>query len=276
MSATGDDAAKVRELGWRQGSVLPPSLFSAVKEATGLDFKEGESFPVVISQDCDVVHRSYVEEPEVEIIRAVLVPKADGNFRYAKSARRLHLEAQIKGVPSPVQFASLDKKSIKRPILEGDPPDTQVTLNDPETRLLAAWLAKRYRRDSFPDEFDGRLQRSGALEAMRRLLTRWGGNISGVFVLVRPDKELSPAERYELALWAIVPNELYGNASIRSTLEDDFLVKLTAMLTTVDGITLVDAMVVSDADFTLRDVRQTRRMDFDSLSYRDDTTIAKT
>ncbi len=276
MGTPNGDPEKVRELGWRQGSILPPSLFLALEEVTRLDFKEGESFPVVISQDCDVIHHSYEEEPEVEIIRAVIVESADGNLRHAKSARRLDLDVQVKGSKRIVRLRAQDKRSLDRRILERAAPDANVTLSDAATRLLAHWLAKRYNRDSFPDEFDRRLHDSPAWATIRKLLAGWGVSISGVFVLVRPDTELPPEKHYELTLWATVPSEYYDDAAIRASLEEKFLDKLTTMLSTVDGIKLVDAMVVSEEDFSVGDIKRNRKMDFDSLSFRDDTTIAKT
>ena len=264
MTNTNPDASKVRELGWRQGSVLPPSLFVAVEAATGLSFKEGESFPVVVTQDCDVACDNYEDEPLVEIVRAVLNEKPDGNLRHFKSARRLQVDALVDGTPRLVQFNTVERRFLDRRILEGAAPDDRITIQPKDVPSLARWIAYRFRRASFPDAFDRRLD--SAKKELRKLFSAWGDGISAVFVHVHPDNELPDTEVYELTAYLTVLAEVSDAAYEK--LENELLPKCQEILDGIQGITLVDLMLVSEKVFTLDDARQSRRMDFDSITYK--------
>jgi hypothetical protein len=271
LANKGEDASKVRELGWRQGAVLPPSLFAAVQGATDLTFKEGESFPVVVSQDCDVAHQSYTQEPDVGIVRATIIPYPNGNFRYAKSARTLHTDCSLDGAQKTLELKAQDRRRLDRRILEGSGPDNKVVLKSEDVVLLGRWLANRFRRASFPDEFDRRLADSGSKEALSRLFAKRGVDISGVYVLLRPDNELSSKDSYELTVWLTVPKHIFDDQTRRESLEETLRSPCESILRRTPGFRVVGIMLVSEEFFSLNDVRYSRRMDFDSLTYRSST-----
>jgi len=268
LANNGEDASKISELGWRQGAVLPPSLFAAVQEATGLTFKEGESFPVVVSQDCDVANDRYTQEPDVEIVRGTIIPNQNGNFRYAKSSRTLHTDCILNGVQRNLELRAQDRRRLDRRLLEQAGPDNKVVLKSEDVGLLGRWLANRFRRASFPDEFDRRLADSGSKKALYRLFEKHGADVSAVFLLLRPDTELARKQEYDLTVWMTVPKHIYDDNTKRETMEEKLLAPCLAILNTTPGFRVGGIMLVSEEHFTLHDVRYSRRMDFDSLTYR--------
>lgn len=263
-----EDASKVRELGWRQGAALPPSLFAAVQEATGLTFKEGESFPIVVSQDCDVANDRYTQEPDVEIVRATIIPYPNGNFRYAKSARILHTDCTLNGVQKNLELRAQDRRRLDRRLLEQSGPDNKVALKSEDVVLLGRWLANRFRRASFPDEFDRRLADSGSKEQLTKLFSKRGADVSGVYVFLRPDAELLKKDDYDLTVFLTVPKHVFDDKTKREGMEENLRGPCEAILQRTPGFHVGGIMLVSEEDFSLDDVRKSRRMDFDSLTYR--------
>jgi hypothetical protein len=80
-------AAWGRGTPWRQGHVLPDD---AAKAAGLLADVPGGAVAVVVSHDCDLAQDPSVE-PVAEVIVGRRIATADGNYTYAKNARRLHL-----------------------------------------------------------------------------------------------------------------------------------------------------------------------------------------
>ena len=66
------DASSIKRNKWRQGALLPNELVDKLREEDGILPRGLEAdaniVAVVISQDCDVVHRCFKTEPYVEII----------------------------------------------------------------------------------------------------------------------------------------------------------------------------------------------------------------
>jgi hypothetical protein len=275
LSDSDDDASTIKVRGWRQGSVLPPSLFETLHDLTGLEFRPEDHCALVANQDCDVVSRSYNAEPSVEIVRAVRKSTVDGNLLYAKSGRKLQIELAHEGGTAPFEMSIHERVSIDRKVLEGSDPDSSKLLSEEQKRLFAGWLGRRYTRHPFPDCFVERLKQKPYSENLRDLFKTWGDHISGVFLLLNRDDDLPPEESYVVTGWATVPTDIFNDEEIRSKLEEEFQPLLESILGAFQGIDLQDAMVVSEEDFTLDDLRRTKRLDLDNLSYRDDTPIAK-
>jgi hypothetical protein len=278
LTDDSSNPAQVKQLGWRQGSILPPELFQEVSIATHLEFYEGKAYPIVISQDCDVVHHSYSDEPFIEIIRATFVERSDGSLQSAKSYRKLHLELVATDSHKPFQLSIHERGLIDRRLLEKYGPSKDLTVLPDDIRLLANWIAQRYRRDSFPDEFMRRISEKKGKKRFKTLLEKQGILITGIFLLLNSFEELTIGTPYEVTIYATVRTQTYDDDLQRQHLEDNFLDNFTDLLKGSSGIEVVNSFLVSEADFSLDDVRNTQRMDFDSISYADekDGDIAKT
>jgi hypothetical protein len=274
LGDSDNGAETINERGWRQGSVLPPSSFESLSALCGAEFNPGQHCAIVVSQDCDVVHCSYKTEPNVEIVRGVRRKRLDGNLTFGKSGRKLQLELSTADGPMVFELSIHERYSIDRRILEDTEPDASVSLSNREKRTLAGWLAKRYKRHAFPDEFNRRLKEQPHSDDTRNLFKAYGQEIEAVFVLLQPeDDELPVAESYVVNLWAVMASEDYDDIETRTRLENEFIHPLETSFGGFTGIELGAAMLVSDEDFSLADVGRTRRMDLDDLSYRDDSPL---
>ena len=166
-----------RETPWRQGHVLPDEA----SKALGLSHSESpeRTFIVVISHDCDLA-QAVGKEPFVELIigRVIEAIKSDS---HAKSPRRLQIEFQGSEGPIAAEILATDKKFVKKNDLAPFDPKTDVALDAQGLSILQRWLAVRYRRSAFPDEFERRLKDSKLPRRIEKALDTAGKYVVAVF-----------------------------------------------------------------------------------------------
>jgi len=141
-----------RDTPWRQGHVLPDDGAKALGLLSDVADTE---VAIVVSNDCDLAQDPSVE-PSVEVIIGRRIGAADGNFSYAKNARRLHLTFSGGSQRLIAELIARFKISIKKEQLVEYEPVKTTKLTVVEHTILQRWLASRYRRAAFPDEFDKR------------------------------------------------------------------------------------------------------------------------
>lgn len=143
-----------RETEWRQGLVLQHQAASAL----GLTCAEDpdSTVVVVISHDCDIANHAE-SEPMVEVIvgKRIASLGADSN---AKTARRLHVEFQTDEGAVAVELVAVHKVSVEKHRLLSTTPRAGWALAPEGLATLQIWLAARYRRAAFADEFERRLK----------------------------------------------------------------------------------------------------------------------
>jgi hypothetical protein len=137
-----------RDTPWRQGHVLPQEAVSLLLP----DLTE-TVIVIVISHDCDIAQDPAVE-PTVEVITGRPVREVDGNFTHAKNARRLHLTFSRGTKQLSVELEASRKTAIEKHQLRHFRPVETVQMTAAERTILQRWLAARYRRAAFPDEFE--------------------------------------------------------------------------------------------------------------------------
>ena len=139
---------------WRQGHVLADE---AVAEF-GLVSSGGpnNTVVVVVSHDCDITADA-VREPLVEIVVGRRIDRlgADAN---AKTTRRLHLPFLQGDTVVPVEFEITTKAPLKKEAVLATKPRADMSLSAKAREILQRWLAARYYRTAFPEEFETRLK----------------------------------------------------------------------------------------------------------------------
>lgn len=167
-----------RDTPWRQGHVLTNESSVALGVVPAED--SGTALAVVISHDCDVA-QSPDSEPIVEIIVAKRVQAADGNFTHAKNSRRLHLECVIDGAETCLDMQAQGKVGIKKSALAAHKPAANVVIKPEDRSVLQRWLAARYRRAAFPDEFERRLNVTGVAKRIAKIVEPLAKELVAVF-----------------------------------------------------------------------------------------------
>lgn len=129
------------------------------------------------------------------------VAQKDGNCTHAKNARKLHIEfegdAAFWG-----EFEATGKVFISKQDLNGFTPTTDSRLSAEGYAIFQMWLASRYRRSAFPDEFERRLTKETKLaEKIAKAVKPQGELIVGIFFDVDGGEEIcrdGPDDTYTL------------------------------------------------------------------------------
>ena len=161
----------------------------AVK-SLGLTLTEfpNDTLVIVATHDCDLVQIPD-KEPNIEIVVGHRIHGLDGNYTYAKSSRTLHIGFDG-NQPFMAEFVITDKRSISKYALIDFIPVAEFKLSSAGLAIFQRWLASRYRRSAFPDEFDSRLKSTGIAERISKAIKPHGELITAVFFDVDEGKEI--------------------------------------------------------------------------------------
>lgn len=300
-----DDSAaqQIAGTGWRQGSVLPPSLVERLRDDLQIpnaclprttksrwrSFKILRQFWdyfwlrqsrskelnvktdlwVVVTQDCDLVHPSFEKEPEVELVRlAALSPESkDGNLHWGDNPRVFQFYDPQSGDDQILFETQIhDRARVHRRYLADSSPDLARTLDPENIKRLCRWISQRYVRAAFPDEFNRRIKQT--LDKLEdKKLKKKGDVLSGIYMLLDSDDELTKGEKYGIIVWATMKSGDYEDSEKRRTAQE-LVDAIEAALSGCDGIEIKDVHLKSEQQVTLDDLRLLKRWDYDSLSLR--------
>lgn len=167
-----------RDTPWRQGHLLDPDAV----EALGLSHATGPENTIVIvaSHDCDIAQHPD-KEALVEVIVGRVVPDKDGTYTHAKNSRHLHID--FEGASFWGEFEATQKCCIDKHKLNDFAPRSDAHLSPSSHAIFQMWLASRYRRSAFPDEFEKRLTSKELKlhEKIAKAVKPHGELIAGVF-----------------------------------------------------------------------------------------------
>lgn len=166
-----------RQTPWRQGHLLPAEALQLIELP---DADPPYDIAVVISHDCDVAQLP-VTEPMIEVIYGRRIDQAGGNYTHAKNARRLHLPITGGRSAANIDLIATNRALISKDKLAEYQPDISTVPTASERSILQYWLAARYRRSAFPDEFDRRLGDTGIRERLTKILKPSGEHIAAIF-----------------------------------------------------------------------------------------------
>jgi hypothetical protein len=115
----------------------------------------------------------------VELVIGRRIEDVDGNYTHAKTARTLHI---IFDGPAPLlaEFIATDKYHVAKEALAEFEPEAGFRLSPENRATLQRWLASRYHRSAFPDEFENRLKGASLAKSLRKALKPHGALISAV------------------------------------------------------------------------------------------------
>jgi hypothetical protein len=268
MSNAGDDSEgpRIKGLGWRQGSIVPPELAGQISEAAKLPAMDpAQDLVIVVSHDCDVTHNSLSDEPHVELLLAKLRPETtvDGSLRHGRNPRRLQFRVRVGGEVRLAEARGHERILVDRQELLGHRPDPRRVLDGGAPGEIANWLAKRYIRAAFPDAFEQRIRPSK--KAVRKALKSDGEDIQAIWIAADSWDELPEGSSYHILIVATMADTDFGDEAKRKKAWVA-LGKVEAKLHDCDGVVIEDATLKNETEVTLDDVRSMRRFDFDYLS----------
>jgi hypothetical protein len=193
-------AAWDRKTPWRQGHALTNE--AAVALGLVSEKAVATAIVMVVTHDCDRTQDPEVE-PSIEVIIGARVAAANGNFTHAKNPRRLHLPCMENGSAMYLELLATGKREIAKDHFAARLPNTSLEVTPNNLSILQRWLAARYRRAAFPDEFEDRLRRTGVGERIKRILEPLGTHLVAIFFDVDEGKEVErngPDDPYMLGI----------------------------------------------------------------------------
>jgi len=229
---------------------------------------------MVITHDCDCV-TDEESEPLLEVMIGTEIGKADGNFSYAKSTRKLHLK--LSGCDKSIELIARTRASIPKSAVADIEPAGGWTITDEEKRILRRWLGARYDRPSFPNELVHRIR--PVQSTFREAAKADGADIIGIFVDFEPKYELphDGAEPYEFIIEVVYPStkpEADAAAAriaecLRRRFEEIYKIMETDAGLQWTGIELTRCSVTTDITFTYDDALSFYVYRLDEFSLRD-------
>ncbi|MFM9967826.1 MAG: hypothetical protein ACKVQK_05440 [Burkholderiales bacterium] len=264
-----------RDTPWHQGNVLPDDACKAL----GLSHAESAEriFVVVVSHDCDLA-QDPGKEPFVEIVTGRIIGAIKA-YGHAKSARRLHIEYSGQQGPLAVELSAVDKVFVKKNDLAPFDPRTDVNLDAQGLAILQRWLAARYRRAAFPDEFERRLKETKVPRRIKRALDTAGKHVVAIFFDVDGGEDIQhhgAADFYCLGIQLLYDtgmNESDAEAAARraaNEIEKAFESAFQGKDQAWKSIRLEYCDVISDQAMSYRDSRLFKQWRLEYISLEDD------
>lgn len=262
-----------RDTPWRQGHLLT----SETCKTLGLCHRDypDRTLVVIATHDCDLAQLPEFE-PIIEVIVGKIIEKFDGNLTHAKNSRRLHIEFNG-DVPLLAEFVATDKQRIKKEILSDYLPCTENQFTPENYNIYQRWLASRYRRSAFPEEFERRLKETKLASKIAKTLEPLGANIAGIFFDIDGGEEIrrqGSDDPYTLDIYILYSAEpdlmAAAAAAIKAAeiIKQAFTEKLYNLTKTWQHIELRACDVVSETALTYHDFKRLKswRLEHMSLS----------
>jgi hypothetical protein len=261
-----------RDTDWRQGDLLTREAAAALGLVAAVD---EERRVIVITHDCDLPHGS---ELCVEVIVAEMVVKEDPQLSYAKNPRRLHLAYEgINAAPLILELRHGDRRSVpKGDFAERAVKDHSLALPVDAKRVLKQWLAARYGRPAFPNEFEKRLRKGKVERKIAKILEPDAKYLVGLFFDLGEQRgtEAVEGEPYALSV-SVVYDANEGGADARGAAER-VAMQLRELFENTYGkpdvateIALDACEAVADTYLTLADLRRVDQWRLEYISLRD-------
>lgn len=262
-----DFSARIDEHGWRQGSFLPPELIASASPIGGAPILTSDGcLHVVVTQSCDLVNKKIEDEPWCEVLCLRPIPKLLSFRENGRNPRFLHLPVQQNGITSYFEAAAKDRLFLPRKALEMRPPLTTIEIDNRYLEVLTDWLAKRYTRPAFPNNFNHRLKAQES--QLKRLLDEGHGLFRGFYLRMNDYGELSDDKPYRIKLLLVAHVEALKE---QETDVAQIAKALEGILGKCGGIEVVEVLVLSENQTSLKTTDDYLPWNnFDYLSVRDE------
>lgn len=191
-----------RSNGWQQGSFLTPETVSLLVQQGKIPDTQNQCI-VVVSHDCDVANQNLDDEPNVELIHGLVLSEVNGNFSWSKSPRTLHLDAEWQGRPKSIELKSTKKFSLEKEWLGEHLPDSNWDISQVAKNTLRSWLAVRYNRAAYPDDFNDILDKKKLKKGIAKILEPTQKLFSGLYLTFEEDFDSCGEKIYKLNLFLV-------------------------------------------------------------------------
>lgn len=241
--------------GWRQGTSIPTDLPGLQTEALALcrPLDPGDLL-IIVSQDCDLVHDSFEEEPYVEVIVVRQIPQTayDPQRMDGKNPRRLQFESTISGHTFLYEAWAAERRFIDRRVLCAGWKE-YISVEERTLKVMRKWLARRYNRTALPSAFNGRV--NAAQRKITDKLKSKGKLISAVLLGINTLDELPDDKPYEVTLHFLMRDTDYAAVEKRKEVLSALDATRTALVQ-CKGVNVDTAEILVEEDLRVSDIRR--------------------
>lgn len=222
---------------------------------------------IPILYDCALVDSCFIKEPWVQVILGVEC-SGDGNFKYAKNPRKLHLPVDISGESSYLEFSSVGILQLDREtLLSNTEPCQNITWINSSKEILLDWIADRYRQATFPDSFNRRVYSVANLLKRTYKKEDFVEYCAGIYIKLNDDEELPDSALYSVTIIILIPDDA-PLRKIRQEKIDQSMIQLLAQnFNTAKGITVSSIDILPEGEFTKKIERQFKKLSLEHHSY---------
>jgi hypothetical protein len=247
----------IKANGWRQGSLIPQSqhhLFAVCRA-------QSDERLLVLSQDCDLTNDDFQKEPKIELIILKQALELNGNYRFTKNPRELHLN----GLGESLWIVQIHRRHwVNRKKLLHLQPD-QCPLTKESINLLIRWVVRRYNRTALADELNNRLSKiKSRIDKILNNLDKLG--VLALYINGNIDLELEADKKYEIK-FVVLRNDGQSNETEISKLMDEMENALESCSISMEFDVLTDEV------FTYSQFTQMRLFDADAISWKNNSAI---
>lgn len=256
------------ELGWRQGSLLTPSIDDRLTDSAHYDILE-EARLLVVSQTCDLVQGDMDREPFFEVL--CLYPmdrKPGGECADGKNSRQLEFSCTVTGHDAQHWLAFPYKRHLvdRQTLLDYKP---QGFLEDKHAlTMILSWLARRYTRTAFPEAFVEQINQPRRRSPISKKFARLNPYIANVYIRLNPFREISGDEIYDIELLLVMEAEKFENSAHFDECTE-IKNQLEYQLNQCDKIEVTDINIESTSGVTFDDLKGFREWDYSYLTFRE-------
>lgn len=216
---------------------------------------------MVVSQSCDLVHHDLGNEPSAVILLLKSVSSGKSEVMHGRNPRLLHFQAAD---GSWFEAWAWNQIVIPRDHLAEKVAAAGMELAPKVLRGVLDWLAKRFTRIAFPDDFNDALKPKS--NAIGKLLKKNHELFTEILLHVSPFDELGPDQHYELACYLLMAEEIHDEPT---QLADACAVAVKLEKLFKDcGIEVLACNPVSEKELTVAELNELVRWDYDHLTNR--------
>lgn len=257
--------------GWRQGSIVRQEDLAQILGSSVED--EADLVAIVASQSCDIANNNYVSDPLIELSIGRIIEKPNGNLTFNKNPRALHVQlqecAESLDVSNDIflELKAFEKATVDKNALAGLVPDSDRVLVNKQLDGYVSWLAARYSRPALPTEFNNRMADADPKDKRKKKAKAVNEHLSGIYVEIIPDEEISQDENYRVNLLGLVSADFDGDKSKVETSIEAF-----AEIMRKAGME-VNPVVRKEDQVSVALIKRFKRFYYDDLSYKSDTDL---
>ncbi|MBL1458857.1 MAG: hypothetical protein COA34_013535 [Methylophaga sp.] len=265
----------LKSKGWRFASCFNDGVAALLCERIQGDHRIDNCFYINVTQDCSIINPNIDAEPFIEYLTAIPIPKENGMFINARNIRKLHIEIDVNGQVGWYELNMGLRGFISRENIDGCDPSLGIKLTPESERILKRWLANRYIAQTFPDDFNAKINhllKNSKAPLVKIFDSDIGRACHSILISLDPnDRDLEKGESYDVVLVL-----LFSEAKAKEIGFDamDFLAnEVEKTLINIDGIGPVSVNSLSESSITFEQVVKMVRWQFDYISLANDAQI---